>query len=72
MVLPTVRFNKKFTKVFVDRLGWAIVISSVSVKNEAPSYKFTKEMPGMKGFLAREKLAVGLPCVQVVRKERQS
>jgi hypothetical protein len=31
-------------------MGLAFLISSASGKNEASLYKFTKEMPGIKGF----------------------
>jgi len=51
------RFNKKFTKTFVDRMGLAFLMSSASGKNEALPYKFTKEMPGIKGFPGKRKIS---------------
>ncbi len=50
MIRPVIRFNKKFTKTFVDGMGPALVNSSSSIRNDDAHYKFTKEKRGMKGF----------------------
>jgi len=49
------RFNKTFTKAFVDGVGRTFVNGSSSRGNDGAHYKFTKEKPGMEGFLYRRK-----------------